>query len=215
MGSMIQRRPVEPLLSPPSSPTMASPGKRLKISRRRNSSASRSACVTKLSFPFRRVSNFWRKYLRVISPASRAAETEKSSSSFNPASLIRLPSPAPARQLTRERFERQPALDQEHQEVVDEVGRLRRQRARVFVLRGDDGLGRLLADLLQNLVQALLEEVGRVRALGHLPPPPLDDRVQLFEHFADAGRALLGLLTFKAGDGAGVAGGAARLDEHD
>src|SRR5215210_5346590 len=186
MGSMIQRRPVEPARSPPSSPTMASPGKRLKISRRRKSSVSTSACVTKLSLPFRRVSNFRRKYLRVISPASRAAETEKSSSSFNPPSLIRLPSPAPARQLARERFERHPAFDHEDDEVVDEVGRLRRQSARVLVLRRDDGLGRLLADLLQNLVQALLEEVGRVRALGHLAPAPFDDAVQLFDHVADA-----------------------------
>src|ERR671921_229873 len=153
MGSMIQRRPVEPALSPPSSPTMASPGKRFKISRRRNSSASTSACVTKLSLPFRRVSNFRRKYLRVISPASRAAETEKSSSSFNPPSFIRLPSPAPARQLARERFERQPALDHKDDEVVDEVCGLGRERGRVLVLRRDDGLGRLFADLLENLVQ--------------------------------------------------------------
>src|SRR5215207_7606882 len=119
MGSMIQRRPVEPALSPPSSPTIASSGKRFKISRRRNSSASTSACVTKLSFPFKRVSNFRRKYLRVISPASRAAETEKSSSSCK--SLIRLPSPASARKLAAEGLERQPALDQEDDEVVDEV----------------------------------------------------------------------------------------------
>src|SRR5215213_1887968 len=119
MGSMIQRRPVEPSLAPPSSPTMASPGKRFRIARRRNSSASTSACVTKLSLPFSRVSNLRRKYFSVISPASRAAETEKSSSSFNPPSLIRLPSPAPARQLARERFERHPAFDQEDDEVVD------------------------------------------------------------------------------------------------
>src|ERR671927_762017 len=186
MGSMIQRRPDVPELSPPSSPTIASPGKRRRISPRRNSSASRSACVTKLSLPFSRVSTSRRKYLRVISPAARAASAPKSSSSLN-SSPIRLRSPAPVRQFARERFERQAALDHEDDEVVDEVGRLRGERAHVFVLRRDDGLGRFLADLLENLVQPLLEEVGRVRAFGHLPLPPFDDAVKPFEHVADAG----------------------------
>ena len=82
--------------------------------------------------------------------------------------------------------------------MVDEVGRLPRERARVLVLRRDDGLGRLFADLLENLVQPLLEEVRGVRALGHLAPTRGDDLVKLFEDFADSGGAPFNILAAEA-----------------
>ncbi len=68
--------------------------------------------------------------------------------------------------------------------MVEQVRHLRGQRVVVAVLRRDDRLRRLLADLLQNLVQPLLEEVSRVRAFRHLAAPRLDDRVESFQRLA-------------------------------
>src|SRR5205085_9396029 len=81
-------------------------------------------------------------------------------------------------------------------------------------LRRDDSLRRFLADLLQNLVQALLEEVRRVRPLRHLATPVGDDAVNLSEHGPDLFINLY-RLSSEARARARVAGGAARLHEHD
>ena len=54
-----------------------------------------------------------------------------------------------------------PALEQ-HQQMIDEVGRLPRQGAIVLAQRGDDGLDRLLAELLGAVLRAAVEQLPRV-----------------------------------------------------
>ena len=57
-------------------------------------------------------------------------------------------------------------LRHEHQSVVAEIRDLVDGLCPVLGLGGDDDLGALLAHLFQDLVQALLEEVGGIAALG-------------------------------------------------
>ncbi len=69
-------------------------------------------------------------------------------------------------------------LDHEHHHVVGQVGNLVHRLLVVLRLGGNDDLGALLPHLLQNLVQALLKEVGGV---GPLRPPGVALLEQLIE----------------------------------
>ena len=61
-------------------------------------------------------------------------------------------------------------LGHEHQRVIGEVRELVDRLALVPRVGGDYDLGALLADLLEYLVEALLEEVARVAPLGAASP---------------------------------------------
>ncbi len=74
-------------------------------------------------------------------------------------------------------FQAHPPLHHEDGQVVEEVADLAHQPVPVAVLGGDHHLRRLLAHLLQDLVQALLEEVGGVGA-GAGPGLAVPDHLQ-------------------------------------
>src|SRR5690606_40277722 len=79
--------------------------------------------------------------------------------------LPRVPSPPPRRSsdlLPR----RHAPLGQQHRQMIQQVGRLLKERMLGVVLGGDNDLGALLADLFQDLVQAFPEKVCGVRLLG-------------------------------------------------
>ena len=59
--------------------------------------------------------------------------------------------PVAPREFGADVVERQPGIGEQDEQVIDEVGRLAGQRARVVAHRGDHGLDRFLADLLRDL----------------------------------------------------------------
>ena len=67
-------------------------------------------------------------------------------------------------QLAVDVLHRNAHLDHEHHDVVGQISDLVNGFFFVVVLGGDDDLGALLAHLFQDLVQALLEEIGGVAA---------------------------------------------------
>src|SRR5690606_38322278 len=65
------------------------------------------------------------------------------------------------------------------EQVIDQVGAFRYKLAWILVLCGDQHLGGLLADLFQDLVDALFKKVRRVRSGHRIVLPPKDHAVEL------------------------------------
>ena len=80
------------------------------------------------------------------------------------------------------------AVAREHDHAVEpQVGDLAHQVQAIAALRGEHGLGRLLADLLQHRVFALREQLGDV-GLGRVAVLALVDRARdALEYFCLAG----------------------------
>ena len=101
-------------------------------------------------------------------------------------------------------------LEHQHHYMVSQVCDLIDGFLLILGLGGDDHLGALLAHLFQNLIQALLKEIGSVGALFFLRLSALDQRHQRLQ------REILLVLALpdgvsEAGGGARVAGGAVGL----
>src|SRR5437867_7880796 len=77
--------------------------------------------------------------------------------------------------------------------MIEQIARLLRERAAIFILRGDDSLTRLLSDFLENLVQPLVEKVSRIRTFWPFALSLLDESVERAEHFAEIFGYLLSL----------------------
>ena len=83
-----------------------------------------------------------------------------------------------------------PGLDHQHHHMVGEVCDLVARLFLVLSLGGDDDLGALLADLLEDLVEALPEEIAGVGALRARRLPILEQREQPAQAEFPALRAL-------------------------
>jgi hypothetical protein len=59
-------------------------------------------------------------------------------------------------------LQRNSPLREEHEEVVDEIGSFGHQFRRGFVLGGDDRLGGLFSQFLEDLVESAVEQIRRV-----------------------------------------------------
>ena len=104
-------------------------------------------------------------------------------------------------------------LQHQHHDMVGQVADLVDGLGLVLGLAGDDDLGGLLAHLLQNLVQALLEEV---RGVGPLLGVGLAAGQHLHQGVQGEGVVLLALPqgVVEAGLRAGMAGRAVLVDPH-
>src|SRR5215216_5127174 len=100
-----------------------------------------------------------------MSPAPRARATANSSSSLSSLSLafkrFRL---SPLRQLFAHLVETDSARNQQHEQVIDKIRNLGTQPLAILVLCRDDRLRGFLADLLEYLIEAVVEEVSGIRA---------------------------------------------------
>src|SRR5882724_1496174 len=105
--------------------------------------------------------------------------------------------------------------------MIEKIARLLRKGAAILILRGDDSLTRFLSDFLENLVQPLIEEVGRIRTLWSFALSVLDESVERAEHFAEIFGHLLTLAPYSLNDIvkarrlAGVTSRPRRLNPHD
>ena len=132
-----------------------------------------------------------------------------------------------AHELSEELFWRDVVVGEQDEAVVPEVAHLVDDILADVVLRGDDRLDGFLADFLQDLVLALLEEVVRVRALDRVEAAVLDDVVEVVEDFGEVGLLLRRhdgdalllpaheLAAAEAGIGARVAGDARLMHAHE
>ena len=89
-------------------------------------------------------------------------------------------------------------LDHQHHDVIHQVADLVDRVRAVAILRGDDDLRRLLADLLEDLVQALFKQIRRIGAFLRILLSPAEHvhqvlilegggLVALEDHVAEAG----------------------------
>src|SRR3546814_181358 len=76
----------------------------------------------------------------------------------------------------------------QHQQVVEQVGRLVHHALPATARSFDHRLHRFLADLLGDLVEAAMEQARGVRAVGIGAAGALDHRVERIEHRAGGGR---------------------------
>jgi len=104
-------------------------------------------------------------------------------------------------------------FDHENHYVIGEVGDFV-DGFFLAVFGADDDLGGFLADLLQDFVEALLEEVGGIAALGEEAFAALKEGIEAvhFEFIAFLGREEF---IMEAGFLAGMAGGAVGIDLED
>lgn len=70
----------------------------------------------------------------------------------------------PEFKLLQHSVERDSLLAQQNHKVENQIGRFATKLVLIAVFRGDDDFRGFFADLLENLVYALLEQVRRVRA---------------------------------------------------
>ena len=101
-------------------------------------------------------------------------------------------------------------LGHEHHHMVGKVRNFIDGFSPILRFGGDDDLGAFLAHLFQNLVQALLEQVSGVGALGQVPFPAFQQSVEaLIGKFLPG--STLKYRVVEAADFPGVAGGAVGL----
>jgi len=83
-------------------------------------------------------------------------------------------------QLCHDLLQRQASFGQQNHQVIEQVADLAAKGLVRAVFGRDDDLPRLLCHFFENLIQALLEEIAGVGALGRALPAALDDVVQRF-----------------------------------
>src|SRR5687768_10631048 len=99
-----------------------------------------------------------------MSPAPRAIATANSSSSFSSflLAVTRASTLSSLGQLFAHVVETLATRDQQHQQVVDQIRDFAGEQFAIVVLRGDDRFRGFLADFLQYLIEALLEQISGV-----------------------------------------------------
>src|SRR6058998_3693048 len=70
-------------------------------------------------------------------------------------------------QFATDLVQRNATFDQQHQEVINQIGGLG-NKAAVGIFSGDNCFRRFFPDLLQNLVEPTVEQVGGITAFGPL-----------------------------------------------
>src|SRR5437762_1450257 len=157
-----------------------------------------------------------------MSPAPFANSTANSSSSFNSilfgvtrVSRFRFTRSfrfAASGQLIVHLVEIDVTSHEQHQQVIEQIGDFRNELFRIFVLRRDDRLRRLLADLLQYLVKALVEKISRIGTGRPLEFAALNQSVKLVQKTAG-----LRFTAFEAETrlSAGVTSRAGGIHQHD
>ena len=69
-------------------------------------------------------------------------------------------------------------FDHQNHHMIGQIGDFKDGLLPIAALSGDDDLGAFLADLLENLIDALLEQIGGIAALLGAGFPPLQQLIQ-------------------------------------
>lgn len=96
------------------------------------------------------------------------------------------------------------------EQVVEQVGHFSGQFRAGFIFGGNDGFGRFLADLFENLVQPGRKQIGGVSAFRPFCLAFLDQGIQLIKQNAQFERAVGDEFNFRRGNGRRSIGGVGR-----